>query len=257
MIAPLVPYGIRGAIWYQGESNVLRAWQYRTAFVLQIQDWRAKWGIGDFPFYFCQLANDGPKQSVIVESGTAEVREAQSLALAQPNTGLVVLVDAGEADDVHPRNKEIVGSRLARLALARTYGRDLVAAGPTFRSMAVEGDRIRLTFSDLGGGLVARPVPATYQPRSTVDRSLPLVRNSPGSELEGFTICGADRKWFWAQARIDGAAVVVSSPSVPAPVAVRYAWAMNPTCNLYNAAGLPASPFRTDDFPLSSVGAKY
>ena len=257
MIAPLVPFAIRGAIWYQGETNTARAWQYRTAFSLLIQDWRAKWGQGDFPFYFCQLANLGEKPVTPGENNWAELREAQSLALELPNTGQAVLIDIGEGGDVHARNKQDVGARLARLALARTYGRDVVASGPVYRGMAIEGGRIRLRFSELGGGLVARTLPESYQPRSTIERSVPLVRNSPGSELEGFAICGADGKWVWAQARIEGETVVVSSPQVAAPVAVRYAWAANPTCNLYNKAGLPAAPFRTDDFRLSTIQAKY
>lgn len=257
MIAPLVPYGIRGAIWFQGETNTGRAWQYRTAFPLLIQDWRGAWGTGDFPFYFCQLANFGEKRSTPGDNNWAELRDAQSATLALPNTGQAVLIDVGEADDVHARGKQVVGTRLAALALAQTYGRAGESSGPIYRKMAIEGGEIRLHFLHLGGGLVAHPLPSTYQPRSTVDRRVPLLRNSPDSELEGFSICGADRKWVWARASIEGDTVLVSSPSVKNPVAVRYAWTANPTCNLYNRAGLPASPFRTDDFPLSTTSAKY
>lgn len=257
MIAPLVPYRIKGVIWYQGESNTGRAWQYRITFPLLIQDWRNTWGIGDFPFYFCQLANFGEKRSAPIDAAWAELREAQSLALKLPNTGQAVLVDAGEADDVHARDKQVVGLRLATIALSRTYGLEQESSGPVYQAMSVEGSRIRLQFSHQGGGLVATSLPRTYQPRSTVDLRLPLIRNSPDSQLEGFSICGADRKWVWAQAAIEGDTVVVSSASVTTPVAVRYAWAANPSCNLYNRSGLPAAPFRTDDFPLSTTTATY
>ncbi|AHF90709.1 9-O-acetylesterase [Opitutaceae bacterium TAV5] len=258
MIHPLVPYAIRGAIWYQGESNASRAWQYRDAFPLLIADWRAQWKSDDFPFYFCQLANFGGKSDKAGDNAWAEIREAQNLALKLPATGQAVLIDIGEADDVHPRNKIDVGDRLARVALANTYGQKITFSGPVFASHQREGSCIRLTFTHADGGLVARELPATWQPRSTVERFVPLVRNSVGSQLEGFAICGADQEWAWAQAKIENDnRVVVWSPSVPAPVAVRYAWAMNPTCNLYNAAGLPASPFRTDDFPAITRNTKY
>lgn len=256
MIAPLIPYAIRGAIWYQGESNGGRAWQYRTAFALLIEDWRSRWGQGAFPFYFCQLANFGQKNAKPEEHAWAELREAQSLALKAPATGQAVLIDVGEADDVHWRNKIVAGDRLSRIALANTYGRKLEFSGPVYESKKVEQDKIRLTFTHTEGGLKAAPLPATYQPRSTIARTVPLVRNSPNSELEGFSICGSDQKWVWAQAKIEGDAVVVWSPEVKQPTEVRYAWAMNPTCNLTNGSGLPASPFRTDDFPATTRNAK-
>lgn len=258
MIHPLAPYGIRGVLWYQGESNSKRATQYRAAFANLIEDWRARRGDAGLPFYFCQLANFGAKSASIADSATAELREAQSLALRLPGTGQAVLIDLGEADDIHPRNKRDVGERLARIALANTYGRgDVAFSGPLVASHRVEDGRVRITFSGAVGGLVAKPPPATYAPRSTVNRVLPLELHSPGSELQGFVICGADRNWRWAQARIDGDSVLVWSPEVPAPVAVRYAWSGNPTCNLYDGAGLPASPFRTDDFPLGTRNEKY
>jgi sialate O-acetylesterase len=257
MIAPVVPYAIRGVIWYQGETNTPRAWQYRTAFRRLIRDWRRKWEEGDFPFYFCQLANRGQKSASIIDSSWAELREAQSHALEEPNTGQAVLIDLGEADDVHARNKRDVGARLARLALARTYRRAITDSGPVYRAMKIEGSCIRLFFDYCDRGLVAQRLPEGYQPRSTHSRKVPLDRNSPGSELEGFSICGADRRWVWAQAKIADETVLVWSPAVPAPIAVRYAWADNPTCNFYNTAGLPASPFRTDDFPASTQGVKY
>jgi sialate O-acetylesterase len=257
MIAPLIPYAIRGVIWYQGETNAGRAWQYRTAFPLLIQDWRAQWGQGDFPFYFCQLANHGGKSHDHMESGWSEIREAQSKALELLNTGQAVLIDIGEAADVHPRNKRDVGDRLSRLALAQTYGRKVVYSGPVYAGMTVVGETVTLRFEHTEGGLVARSLPGSYKPSSVEEKEVPLMRNSPGSELEGFEICGEDRKWTWAEARIKGDEIEVWAQSVSEPVAVRYAWAMNPTCNLYNGAGLPASPFRTDTFPVSTVDVRY
>lgn len=250
MVHPILPYAIRGVLWYQGESNVLNATAYRTAFPLLIQDWRQHWQQGDVPFYFCQLASFKNKIAEPGESQWAELREAQLMALSVPNTGMAVLIDTGESEDIHPQSKEVVGERLARIALARTYGRSQPCSGPVYHSMKVEDGRIRLTFEHLEGGLVARNLPATYIVSSRQGKNAPLVRNRPGSPLEGFAICGGNRKWIWADARIEGATVVVSSEQVPAPIAVRYAWADNPTCNLFNQAGLPAAPFRTDDFPF-------
>jgi len=257
MIAPLVPYGIRGIIWYQGESNASRGWQYRTAFPLLIEDWRSKWDEKDLPFYYCQLANNGAKKNVPTDSGWADLREAQSLALRLPNTGQAILIDAGEADDIHWRNKVIAGERLARIALANSYGKSMDFSGPVYQSSRLEEGRITIVFSKVKGRLKAAPLPETYQPRSTLPQSVPLIRNSPESELEGFAICGEDRKWVWAQARIEGNTVVVWSPQVKRPVAVRYAWATNPTCNLTDDSGLPAGPFRTDDFPLMTRHSRY
>ena len=255
-IAPIVPFAIRGVIWYQGEANVPRAWQYRTSFPLLIQDWRAQWKQGDFPFYFCQLANCESKSSQPVEAAWAELREAQAEALKLPHTGQAVLIDLGESD-IHPRNKKDVGDRLAALALAMEYGKTVAFSGPVYQSLMIENGKARLSFAHVEGGLVAHPVPATYVRSSLKNESAPLVRNSPQSELEGFALCGEDKKWFWADAKIEGDSVLVWSDKVPAPVAVRYGWASNPTCNLYNKAGLPSSPFRTDDFPASTVNVKY
>lgn len=227
MIAPLTPFAIRGVIWYQGESNAGRAYQYRRLFPTLIQDWRRAWGRGDFPFLFVQLANFMKTLPEPSESAWAELREAQSMALSLPKTGMAVAIDIGEADDIHPKNKQEVGRRLALAALAIAYGKDVVYSGPLYESMSIEGNRIRLRFKHVDGGLVAKD----------------------GEGLKGFAIAGEDRKFVWAEARIEGDTVVVSSPQVPNPVAVRYAWADNPVCNLYNRAGLPASPFRTDDWP--------
>jgi len=257
MIHPILPYAITGVIWYQGESNAGRAYQYRDAFPLVIEDWRKQWNQGAFPFYFCQLANFQEKNPQPDETAWPELREAQSMSLRVPNTGQAVLIDIGEAGFIHPRNKKDVGERLAKIALARDYGRDIPYSGPTYESMQVESGKILVKFTHADGGLIARPLPDTYVVRSDTNAIAPLVPNSPNSELEGFAICGADRKWLWADAKIDGDTVIVWSDKVPAPVAVRYAWASNPTCNLYNGAGLPASPFRTDDFPPITLNGKY
>ncbi len=226
MIAPIVPYGIRGATWYQGESNAGRAYEYRRLFPAMITDWRKHWGEGDFPFLFVQLANFMARKDQPADSAWAELREAQTMTLKLPQTGMAVIIDIGDEKDIHPKNKQDVGRRLALGALGTVYGKDMVYSGPMYDSMKVEGGAIRLTFKHVGGGLVAR-----------------------GEKLTGFAIAGEDRKFVWADARIDSETVVVSSKEVAKPVAVRYAWADNPECNLYNKAGLPASPFRTDDWP--------
>ena len=257
MINPLIPYAIRGVIWYQGESNANRALDYRTAFPLMISDWRKQWHRGDFPFYFCQLANYQNKINQPTDENWSFLREAQEKAFALPNTGEAILIDVGESGDIHPRNKKDPGERLALVALAKDYGQCIPYSGPVFDSIKVEGDKAILSFKQTGGGLVARPLPVTYDVEMRINKTAPLVRNSPGSELEGFAICGEDRNWVWANAKITGDTVIVTSDQVPAPVAVRYAWANNPTCNLYNGAGLPASPFRTDDFPLINLNQKF
>jgi len=256
MISPILPYAMSGVIWYQGETNAERAWQYRTSFPLLIADWRKQWN-KDFPFYFCQLANFKDKKPEPGESSWAELREAQSDALKLPKTGQAVLIDIGEAADIHPKNKKDAGERLARIALAKDYDRKIPFSGPIYQSMKIEGGKIRLTFSPGDGGLFAKPLPATYDVKTVAGKTAPLVRNSPNSELEGFAICGADHKWVWADAKIEGDSVVVWSDKIPAPVAVRYAWADNPTCNLYNKAGLPAAPFRTDSDPAVTKNAVY
>jgi len=225
MISPLVPYGIRGAIWYQGENNAGQAYQYRTLFPAMIRDWRKHWN-SDFPFYYVQLTNYMQVNDKPEESDWAELREAQLMTLAEPNVGMAIIIDLGEADDIHPKNKVDVARRLALNALALTYGKDVPFSGPIMKFMTIENSQIRLTFRYTDRGLVAK-----------------------GGALKGFSIAGVDRKFVWADAVIEGETVVVSSPQVPEPVAVRYAWANNPVCNLYNGAGLPASPFRTDDWP--------
>jgi sialate O-acetylesterase len=197
-----------------------------------IENWRAEWQQGDFPFYFVQLANYMAVRPEPAESAWAELREAQSMTLKVPNTGQAVIIDIGDAKDIHPKNKQDVGKRLALWALAKTYGKDVVFSGPAYRSMEKKGDQIVLHFDHVGGGLVAEG----------------------GEALKGFAIAGSDKKFVWAEAKIVDETVVVTSAQVKAPAAVRYAWADNPVCNLYNKAGLPACPFRTDDWPGLTAG---
>jgi sialate O-acetylesterase len=230
MTAPILPYTLEGVIWYQGEANAATAFNYRRLFPMLIADWRKRWQQGDFPFLFCQLANYRPKLATPDESNWAELREAQTLTLQVPNTGQAILIDVGEEKDIHPRNKKTVGDRLAIVALSKLYGQDVPASGPVFESMKIEGAKARLTFGHTDGGLVAQPLPATYKLSTIMATTVPLRRNSPGGEVEGFSICGEDRKWVWANAAIEGKDVIVWSKEVPKPVAVRYAWADNPTC---------------------------
>jgi len=234
MIAPLIPYGIQGAIWYQGESNAGRAYQYRTLFGGMIKNWRDDWGQGQFSFLFVQLANFMKVKPEPDESAWAELREAQSMTLALPNTGMAVIIDIGDADNIHPKNKQDVGKRLALWPLAGIYGKKLVYSGPIYKSMKVDGNSIILSFDHVGGGLVAKG----------------------DGQLKGFSIAGKDRKFVWADAKIDGNTVVVSSDKVSEPAAVRYAWADNPVCNFYNKESLPASPFRTDEWPGVTLDAR-
>lgn len=234
MISPLLPYGIKGAIWYQGESNAARAQQYRKLLPAMIGDWRKAFGQGDFPFYIVQLANYTAPLPEPAESEWAELREAQMLtAKNTPNSGIAVITDIGEAGDIHPRNKQDVGKRLALQALSKTYGKTIVSAGPEFKAAKVEGHGIRLSFDQVGTGLVAK-----------------------GGMLKGFAIAGEDRKFVWADAKIEGETVIVSSPKVLLPVAVRYNWASNPEATLYNMSDLPAGPFRTDEWPGVTDGRK-
>jgi sialate O-acetylesterase len=256
MIAPILSYGISGVIWYQGESNMSRAYQYRNAFPLLIQDWREKWQQGDLPFYFCQLPEYGLKDSRPKEAAWAELRESQASALHLPNTEMAVLLGLGEAKDVHPRNKKDAGERLALVALAKNYRQNVLYTGPRYHAMKAHGDKIELSFLH-GEGLVALPVPTTYVLSSLTGATAPLVRNSPDSKLEGFAVCGKDREWVWADAEIKGDSVLVGSDEVAEPIAVRYNWANNPSGNLSNRSGLPAAPFRTDDFPAGTLGNRY
>ncbi len=226
MIAPLIQTPIKGVIWYQGESNTARPSEYRPLMKALIADWRAKWGQGDFPFLFVQLANFMEAKEQPSESGWAEVREAQLKTLEVPNTAMAVTIDLGEWNDIHPLNKEDVGKRLALAARKVAYGDDAaVWSGPIYESMQVEGGKAVLSFSHTGSGLICK-----------------------GDMLKEFAIAGPDKRFVWAEAKIEGDQVVVWSDKVTEPVAVRYAWADNPAgANLYNREGLPASPFRTDE----------
>ena len=226
MIAPMIPYAIRGAIWYQGESNAGRAYQYRELFPTMIRDWRTQWGQGNFPFYWVSLANFTARNDQPVDSDWAELREAQTMTMSLPNSGQALAIDIGEAADIHPRNKREVGRRLALNALAQTYGLKVPYSGPVYDGYQVQGNRIRIRFKHANG-----------------------LGTSDGGPIVGFSMAGADRKFHWAQARIDGDTVVVWSPEVSTPVAVRYGWSNNPAVNLINGADLPATPFRTDDWP--------
>jgi sialate O-acetylesterase len=242
MVYPYLWFPVKGAIWYQGESNAggNDALVYRNQFATMITDWRRRWGVGDFPFLWVQLANFMAPQPRPSESGWAVLRESQSAALSLPNTGQAVIIDIGEAEDIHPKNKQDVGYRLGLAGRAVAYGEDIVYSGPAYSGYSVDGDRIAIGFDHVGGGLTAvkRPTPAPRaEGRASADR------------LGGFAIAGEDRRFVWANAVILGDQVIVSSPRVPRPVAVRYAWADNPdTANLFNVEGLPASPFRTDDW---------
>jgi sialate O-acetylesterase len=232
MIAPLTNYTIKGAIWYQGEANAGRAEQYRSLFADMITNWRADWREGNFPFFCVQLAPFQPIKEQPADSAWAELREAQYLVTKKlPNAGMAVITDIGDPGNIHPVKKQPVGARLALAARGIAYGEKIVYSGPIYKSMKVEGSKVVLTFDHVGAGLVARD-----------------------GQLEGFAICGEDHKFVWANAVIDGKHVTVSSASVEHPVAVRYGWADSPVVNLWNKDGLPASPFRTDDFPMVTLG---
>lgn len=231
VLHPVLGYGIRGTIWYQGESNAGKAYQYDDLFSLMITEWRKAWGIGDFPFYWVQLADYMAEKDAPADSSWAELREAQSNTLALPNTGQAVIYDIGEGRDIHPRDKQNVAKRLARIALARDYGIPIVYLSPSYKSMEVKEGKALLTFENVGGGLY------TFDTREAV----------------GFDVAGEDKVWHRGTGTLVGNdKVEVSSPAVASPVAVRYAWADNPVANLRSKEGLPVDPFRTDDWPLST-----
>src|SRR6266496_1140263 len=237
MIAPLIPFSIRGAFWYQGESNEARAQQYGVLLPTMIKAWRERWGEGNFPFGIIQLPNYRDPQPEPVDEAWSFVREAQRLtALTEPKTGLVVTIDIGEANDIHPKNKLDVGKRMSRWALVDVYGRKITKSGPMFRSARISGSKIVLTFDEAGQGLRIRE----------------------GDRLDEFAIAGADHKWHWAQAKIAGKnRVEVWSDAIPQPQAVRYAFNNNPRHpNLTNETGLPAGPFRTDDWAGPTDGKR-
>jgi sialate O-acetylesterase len=238
MLKPLIPYAIKGALWYQGESNAGRAYQYRKAFPLMITDWRKQWAQGNFPFYFVQLAsfnsNNGNSQT---GSTWAELREAQTMTLALLNTGMAVTTDIGDPLDIHPRNKQDVGARLAALALRNTYGKNIEDQGPVYQSMKVDGNKIIVSFTHAGNGLM------------TTDKY---------GYLKGFEVAGSDRKFYYAKAFIEGNQIMVYADQVAQPVAVRFGWADDASDdNLFNREGFPAGPFRSDQWPGITEKEKF
>ncbi len=234
MIAPLIPFALKGVIWYQGESNAERAEQYLTLFPALITDWRRHWG-ANFPFLFVQLANFRAAKPEPAESDWAELREAQAKTLALPRTGMATAIDIGNPDDIHPHNKQAVGHRLALAARHVAYGdKTVVYSGPSYTGMVLAGNGIRLKFENIGTGLTAKNTTA----------------------LQGFAVAGADHKFYWANARLEGNEVLVQSEQVKNPVAVRYDWADNPNGTLINKQSLPALPFRTDTWPGITAGKK-
>jgi sialate O-acetylesterase len=236
VLKPTIGYGIRGAIWYQGENNTGRAYQYRHLFPLMIQNWRKEWQQPDFPFYWVQLADFQDTKPEPTESEWAELREAQTMTMAKlPNTGEAVIIDLGEGKDIHPTNKQDVAKRLARWALAETYKLPVAHRSPLYQSMTKAGDKIVIKVDHVGAGL------RTFDVREPI----------------GFAIAGADKKFVWAKATLVGNdQIEVRSDSVKDPVAVRYAWADNPVCNIYSSDRLPLTPFRTDDWPGVTAEAK-
>ncbi len=234
MIEPVAPLSIRGAIWYQGEANFQRAYQYRTLLPAMIADWRKVFQQGDFPFYIVSLPAFMAHRDQPGDDSWSELREAQALtAHSVKNSALAVTIDTGEADNIHPKDKQVVGERLALCALANEYGRKVQSVGPTFVSATRQSGALKLKFAHADDGLVAR-----------------------GDVAGEFSVAGADHKWHWADARIEGDSVIISSAAVPDPVAARYAWQANPKATLFNGAGLPAVPFRTDDWPGITASAK-
>lgn len=244
MVAPLAPYAMRGVIWYQGEANGGAGLEYRTLLPLLIGDWRSRWGQGNFPFLVVQLPGWDHSKDPPERHTWPWLREAQLLtARSVPKAGLAVAIDVGDPRDVHPASKTAIGLRLALAARKIAYGEDVVHSGPIFRAHFIDGGGVRVAFDEVGGGLAIGQSPWLAKG----------VEQFPSDRLIGFTIAGDDRQWHDADARIDGDSVVVRCEAVPHPVAVRYGWANSPRCNLANREGLPASPFRTDDWPVPTA----
>ncbi len=234
MLAPIAPISITGALWYQAEQNSPRGYEYRRLLPAMIADWRSLFGQSNFPFYIVSLPAFDHRSATPTDDGWADIRESLAITAARvPDSCLAVTIDTGDPDNIHARDKEPVGNRLALCALAKHYGKHVVYSGPTLKSARRAGGAIRLRFDHTNGGLVAK-----------------------GGKLEGFSIAGEDHKFYWADARIQGKTIIVSSPSVPHPMAVRYAWQSNPEATLFNGAGLPAGPFRTDTWPLITEGVR-
>jgi len=229
VVYPTIGYGIKGVIWYQGESNAGRAQEYGDLFPYMIEQWRKEWKQGDFPFYWVQLADFMAEKPEPAESTWAELRESQTKTMSLPNTGQAVIIDLGEGRDIHPRNKHDVAARLVRWALVKDYGMHFPFRSPEYKSMAVDGNKVTVTIDCFGSSLRAFDV----------------------EEARGFAVCGEDKVWHWAKGKIQGAdKVELTCDQVEKPVAVRYAWADNPVCNLYSKDGLPVTPFRTDNFEM-------
>lgn len=248
MIAPVLPFGIKGVAWYQGERNAPFPVDYASLLPVMIGDWRSRWGQGDFPFLIVQLANYGKRYPEPQESNWAALREVQAKVAGQPHNGLATAIDIGDGGNLHPQDKDDLGARLALAARQVAYGdTSVIASGPTLAKAAVDGTGIRLSFNNEGSGLVIGVPPAHWHPGKP---------RPDATVLNGFAIAGADGKYVWADARIDGNDVVVSSPQVPQPATVRYDWGDDPNGNLYNKEGLPAIPFRTDDAPVGELQRK-
>lgn len=234
MLAPIAPLSITGALWYQGEQNSERGFQYRRILPAMIEDWRKLFGQGDFPFYIVSLPTFRRRSATPIDDTWAETRESQAFTAATVrNSCLAVTIDTGDPDNLHPKDKQPVGERLALCALAKQYGERVAYSGPTLASVERLPSAIRLHFTHADGGLVVKD-----------------------TKVEEFAIAGEDRKWFWADAHIEGDSIIVSSPSAPNPKEVRYAWQSNPAATLFNGAGLPAGPFRTDTWPGITEGQR-
>jgi sialate O-acetylesterase len=231
IVHPTIGYGIKGVIWYQGESNAGQAYEYGDLFPFMIEQWRKEWGQGDFPFYWVQLADFLPEKASPGESTWAELRESQTKTMKLPNTGQAVIIDLGEGKDIHPRNKHDVAARLVRWALVKDYGMKLPYRSPEMKSVDIAGNKAVVTIDCFGSTL--RPFDV--------------------AEVRGFAVCGADKVWHWAQGKVIGSNQVdVWCDEVSDPIAVRYAWADNPVCNLFSNDGLPVTPFRSDDFEMTT-----
>lgn len=229
VVNPTLGYGIKGVVWYQGETNAGRAYEYAQLFPFMIEQWRKEWKQGDFPFYWVQLADFMAEKPEPGDSTWAELRESQTKTMKLPNTGQAVIIDLGEGRDIHPRNKHDVAARLVRWALVKDYGQNFPYRSPEYKSMEIKDNKAVLTFDTFGTDLYTFDV----------------------DEARGFAVCGEDKVWHWAKGKLTGKNTIeVSSEQVAKPIAVRYAWAENPVCNVYGADGLPLTPFRTDDFPM-------